>query len=463
MVEMTPKALKDICKQHKLYSTPYLNDKLYLQYKGFSEIKNLDVYTGLRCVWLEGNGIQKIQGLEKCTELRTLYLHENCIEKIENLDTLIHLDSLNLNKNCLKKIENLSMLPNLHSLLVSHNKLCTYEDVEHIKDCKGLQSIDLQQNRIDDVRILELFKQLPDLRVIYLQGNPVLKKIKHYRKTLTAMIPTLRYLDDRPIFPEDRLRAEAFAKGLAEGGVKAAQAAERAEIKRQREEKKAKEERNFQQFEEMLRNARLEREANKAEEEKQKAEEEKQKAEGNLDATSTTSEADGNNATIKMATAIETAQKGEVNPFSGEKVLPTKENELLTKAREQRVNELMNNGAPPPAPSTSTNGIAPPLPPTSKSSGSTAPPLPPPSNVGKVNTESEKNDSDIFDVDDTEDDDYVNSALELNAAAYGVDVDSIRRETGIVRPNGVKTKTKQNVTNTKKVELPVETEVEELD
>ena len=88
---------------------------------------------------------------------------------------------------------------------------------------------------------VDLFKQIPDLRVIYLQGNPVIKKIKHYRKTITAMLPTLKYLDDRPIFPEDRLRAEAFAKGLAEGGVKAGQAAERAEIKRQREEKKRKE------------------------------------------------------------------------------------------------------------------------------------------------------------------------------------------------------------------------------
>ena len=58
---MTPKALKDICKKHNLYSTPSLNDKLYLQYKGFSEIQNLDVYTGLRCVWLEGNGIQHIK------------------------------------------------------------------------------------------------------------------------------------------------------------------------------------------------------------------------------------------------------------------------------------------------------------------------------------------------------------------------------------------------------------------
>lgn len=447
---MTPKALKDICKKHNLYSTPSLNDKLYLQYKGFSEIQNLDVYTGLRCVWLEGNGIQHIKGLEKCTELRTLYLHENCIEKIENLETLVLLDTLNLNKNCVQKIENLSMLPNLHNLLLSHNKLSTYEDVEHLKDCKGLQSIDLQQNKIDDIRILDLFKQIPDLRVIYLQGNPVIKKIKHYRKTITAMLPTLKYLDDRPIFPEDRLRAEAFAKGLAEGGVKAGQAAERAEIKRQREEKKRKEDENFQQFEEMLRNARLEREAKKAEEEKQKEEAAK------LGATTTTTTTNSKETT-NMPTAIETAQKGEMNPFSGEKVVPTKENELLKQAREERVNELMKGaGAPPPAPSTAkTNGVAPPLPPPSTNNAKTTNN----SNVG----ESEKNDSDIFDADDTEDNDYVNSALELNAAAYGVDVDSIRRETGIVRPNGVKTKTKQNVTSTKKVEVPVETEVEELD
>ena len=451
MVEMSPAALKNICKQHSLYSTPYLNDKLYCQYKGFSEIKSLEEYTGLRCLWLEGNGIQCIQGLEKCTELRTLYLHENCIEKIEKLETLVLLDTLNLNKNCVKKVENLSMLPNLHCLLLSHNRLSTYEDVEHLKDCKALQSIDLQQNSIDDVRILDLFKQIPDLRVLYLQGNPVTKKIKYYRKTITAALPNLRYLDDRPIFPEDRLRAEAFNKGLAEGGVKAAQAAERAEIKRQREEKKAKEERNFRQFEEMLRNARLEREAKKAEEERKKAE----AAASTTDLPAT--ETAGTEGVVTMATAIETAQKGEVNPFSGEKVIPTKENEVLTKAREARVNELMNDA--PPAPSTA-NSTAPPLPPASTN---VAPPLPPASNVNKVSLESEKNDSDIFDDDD--DDDYINSALELNAAAYGVDVDSVRREVGIVRPKSKSAK-KAAIPSVKKevvTDVPKETELEELD
>jgi dynein assembly factor 1 len=54
---------------------------------------------------------------------------------------------------------------------------------------------------------------MPSLAVLYLTGNPVCKKIANYRKTIIAAIPTLKYLDDRPVFEDDRIYAEAFARG----------------------------------------------------------------------------------------------------------------------------------------------------------------------------------------------------------------------------------------------------------
>jgi dynein assembly factor 1 len=71
-VLMTVPYIKQLCKEQKLYNTPSLNDKLYLHFKGFSKIQNLDVYTGLKTIWLEGNGIGKIEGLDECVEMRCL-------------------------------------------------------------------------------------------------------------------------------------------------------------------------------------------------------------------------------------------------------------------------------------------------------------------------------------------------------------------------------------------------------
>mgnify|MGYP003389436388 CR=1 FL=1 len=80
------------------YSSEYLNDILYLhckgnlnflislKYLGFPKIENLEKFTGLKVIYLEGNCIEKIEGLEKCVNLRSLYLHDNCIREISGLE-----------------------------------------------------------------------------------------------------------------------------------------------------------------------------------------------------------------------------------------------------------------------------------------------------------------------------------------------------------------------------------------
>lgn len=66
--------------------------------QGYSRIQNLEEYTGLKVIWLEGNGLTKIEGLDAQAELSTLYLQENMIEKMENLSHLTRLNTLNLSQ-----------------------------------------------------------------------------------------------------------------------------------------------------------------------------------------------------------------------------------------------------------------------------------------------------------------------------------------------------------------------------
>ncbi|XP_036689802.1 dynein assembly factor 1, axonemal isoform X2 [Balaenoptera musculus] len=210
---MTKNFLQKLCKKHKLYITPALNDTLYLHYKGFDRIENLEEYTGLRCLWLECNGIQKIENLEAQTELRCLFLQVNLLHKIENLEPLQKLDALNISNNYIKTIENLSCLPVLNTLQMAHNHLETVEDVQHLKECLKLCVLDLSHNKLSDPEILSILESMPDLRVLNLMGNPVIRNIPNYRRTVTVRLKRLTYLDDRPVFPKDRACAEAWARG----------------------------------------------------------------------------------------------------------------------------------------------------------------------------------------------------------------------------------------------------------
>lgn len=69
---MSKATLQALCKEHKLYKTPELNDKLYLNFKGFSRIENLEGYTCLKALFLEGNALETLEGLPSLPELKCL-------------------------------------------------------------------------------------------------------------------------------------------------------------------------------------------------------------------------------------------------------------------------------------------------------------------------------------------------------------------------------------------------------
>ena len=333
---MTKPNLKKLCKDQGLYTTPSINDKLYLHYKGFKEIANLEEYTGLKALWLEGNGLFTIQGLEHQKDLRTLYLHENIIEKIEGLDNQTELDNINLSKNYIRKIENLSHMTKLTSLNLANNSISTLEGVTHVLEIPSLQTLDLQHNKIEDPAIVDIVSQLPDLRVLYLMGNPCVKHIRNYRKTIVARCKALKYLDERPVFDEERRRTDAWARALDNGGTaEEALEAERAELKLIRQEKDAVDEANFRAFETMMREGQQIRRQREAEE---------RALQGlpPLEATSSTSSSSVSETGTEETKSLHDIDEdvveveAEINPFSGEKIIPVPETESLRLAREAR-------------------------------------------------------------------------------------------------------------------------------
>ena len=106
---------------------------------------------------------------------------------------------------------------------------------------------------------------MPNVSVIYQQGNGFTKKMKNYRKTMINQIPTLRYLEDRPVFDDDRVFAEAYCRG----GIQE----EKRERERLRKEKEEAHWKNHMAFKEMIAKAR---------EEKRLADEAKKAASGQL-------------------------------------------------------------------------------------------------------------------------------------------------------------------------------------
>lgn len=137
-------------------------------------------------------------------------MQHNCLSSLAGIENAPGLVSLNVSSNCLSRLDELAACLDLTSLVAEHNHLESLESLEVLAACSKLQTLDLQHNNIADPALLQLLQRLPDLRCLYLKGNPVVGKVPSYRKALIAALPELTYLDDRPVFEEERNCAEAW-------------------------------------------------------------------------------------------------------------------------------------------------------------------------------------------------------------------------------------------------------------
>eukprot|EP00741_Cyanophora_paradoxa_P005268 tig00000865_g5107.t1 len=310
---MTEKRLRQLCEQYKLFRTPELNDKLYLQYKGFERIEScISVYTGVRQLWLEGNGLETIENLEKLTELRELYLHENLLEDISGLEALQELATLNLSDNRIPRLRGLPPLPRLNALYLAGNKLQTAEDLAELEQLPNLMILDLSKNLIEDVAAIDLLARLPKLAALKLEGNGVCGRVEHYRKRLIVRLRGLKHLDDRPVFDDERRCAEAWARGGPE--------AEREERQRIRLEERERTLAGFAEIDRLGREARARKEQEEREAaERQQAEEERraeEEARARREAEEREAAAEAERAGREAAEAAEAA--GEEGAGTGE-------------------------------------------------------------------------------------------------------------------------------------------------
>lgn len=83
-MEMTKQALFDLCKQNDLYRTPSLNDKLYANFQAFTQIANLEEYTGLKALFLEGNALVSLEGLPALPHLKCMCGFEQVVMRAHN-------------------------------------------------------------------------------------------------------------------------------------------------------------------------------------------------------------------------------------------------------------------------------------------------------------------------------------------------------------------------------------------
>ena len=232
---MSTDVVSAICKAKGGFRTPELNEQLYLHFGGFARIEGLDEFVSCRVLWLENNCLTVIENLEPLVALSALYVQNNCLHSL-GMCPVPSLRSLNVCHNNLSSLDGLQYMPNLEKLLASNNSI---SDIAALVHTPQLTVLDLSYNKLAGAEVVnETLKKLTLLASLMLHGNDVVREVKSYRETMIVEHENLRYLDEYPVFDDERRCCVAFWHD-GEAGRKAEREKIRQEEKHRQEEQRA--------------------------------------------------------------------------------------------------------------------------------------------------------------------------------------------------------------------------------
>lgn len=136
-----------------------------------------------------------------------LDLRGNKIETIENLGaTQDKFDCLDLSDNQIQRVENFPLLKRIRTLFLSNNKI-NFVAPNLGESLPELETLALARNKITNLSDLDVLVDLPKLRFLSLQGNPVTRK-ENYRLYVIHLCPRLRSLDFSRIKLKERVASK---------------------------------------------------------------------------------------------------------------------------------------------------------------------------------------------------------------------------------------------------------------
>lgn len=223
------------CKVNGGYSSPELNEKIYLPNLSISRLGGFSAFTGCRVLYLQYNAISDLSALAHLLQLDSLYVSHNALQDLHSLPRLPQLRVLDVSHNHLTTLDVAGHhAPSLEVLLTSHNHI---KSLTGLLECRSLVSLDVSHNLLaEEAAVFVVLEAISgSLRTLMLHGSELSRRSSTaYRKRCIALLPQLRFLDEYPVFVEERERAEAFQLG----GAEAEAAVKRTQWERELQEKR---------------------------------------------------------------------------------------------------------------------------------------------------------------------------------------------------------------------------------